>query len=49
MMLIYDEFDDVWIWVEKNDQDIALSPEFDTEEDARLWRARIANIIKGKE
>jgi hypothetical protein len=49
MTLIYDEFDECWIWVEKNEHDTVLSPVFDTEEDARLWRARIANIIKGKE
>ena len=49
MSLIYDEYADVWVWVESNNHDIALSPEFDTEEDARLWRTRMINILKGKE
>ena len=49
MKLIYDEFSEVWVWVEENDHDTALSPEFDYEEDARLWRTRMINILcKGK-
>lgn len=46
MTLIYDEYNDVWIWVEENNHDIELSPWFDTEEDARFWRTRITNILK---
>lgn len=50
MTLIYDEYADVWVWVETNNHDIALSPEFDEEESARLWRTRMINIlVKGKE
>jgi hypothetical protein len=50
MTLIYDEYADEWVWVEKNNHDTALSPGFDTEESARLWRTRMINIlIKGKE
>jgi hypothetical protein len=49
MELIYDDFDDVWMYVERNDHNIELSPRFDTEEDAFFWRSRITNIIKGKE
>lgn len=50
MSLIYDEYADVWVWVESNNHDIPLSPEFDTEDDARLWRTRMINILtKGKE
>ena len=49
MTLIHDEWNDVWVWVETNDHDTSLSPEFDSESDARLWRTRMINIlIKGK-
>lgn len=50
MVLIHDEYAEVWVWVEKNDHDTPLSPEFDTEEDALLWRTRMIHILaKGKE
>lgn len=49
MTLIYDQFNDVWVWVEKNDHDTELSPAFDEEQDARAWLSRVTNIIKGKE
>lgn len=45
MKLIYDEFSEVWVWVEENDHDIALSPEFDEEDDAMLWRTRMIHIL----
>lgn len=48
MKLIYDDYNDVWVWVESKNHDIELSPVFDEEEQARAWLARIANIIKGK-
>jgi len=46
MELIYDEFDDVWVWVEEKNHDIELSPVFDEREQALLWRTRITNILK---
>ncbi len=50
MELIYDDYNDVWVWVEKNDHDIELSPQFDEKEDALLWQTRMINIlVKGKE
>ena len=50
MTLIHDKFDDVWVWVEKNNHNIELSPRFDEEEDALLWQTRMINILcKGKE
>jgi hypothetical protein len=49
MTLIHDEWNEVWVWVETNDHDTELSPGFDSESDARLWRTRMINIlIKGK-
>lgn len=48
MKLIHDEFSDVWVWVEENNHDIELSPPFDFEEDARLWKTRMIHILRGK-
>ena len=45
MTLIYDDFDDVYIWVETHDENIPLSPEFDDEESARQWYGRVASIM----
>lgn len=45
MTLIYDEYVDAWIWVESNNHDIALSPEFDDEDGAKLWRTRMIHIL----
>jgi hypothetical protein len=46
MVLIYDEYNDVWVWVEKNDHDRELSPQFDEEEDAKLWKIRVKNLLR---
>jgi hypothetical protein len=49
MILIYDEYNDYWVWVEEKNHDIELSPVFDEEEDAKLWQTRIINILlRGK-
>jgi hypothetical protein len=45
MVLIYDEFNDWWVWVEIKNHDIELSPQFDEEEDAKLWHRRMINIL----
>ena len=45
MTLIYDELNDCYVWVEVNDENIELSPQFDTEEDAIQWYNRVAEII----
>ena len=47
MTLIYDDYNICWVWVEKNNHDDELSPQFDTQEDAMLWRTRMINILKG--
>ena len=46
MILIYDDYNDWWVWVEENNHDIELSPTFDTKEDALFWRTRLINILK---
>jgi len=49
MKLIYDDYEDAWIWVEEKNHDIELSPRFDEEEDAKAWKTRIINILlRGK-
>lgn len=49
MTLIHDEYSDTWVWVETNNHEIELSPQFDYEEDAKLWKTRMINIlVKGK-
>ena len=38
MRLIYDDYQEVFVWVDDMDADIELSPQFDYEEDAVRWR-----------
>ena len=45
MILIHDEYGEVWVWVKKNNHDLELSPQFDDEEGAKLWRTRMINIL----
>mgnify|MGYP000067072930 CR=1 FL=1 len=49
MTLIYDNINDCWVWVEKKNHNIELSPSFDEEIDAKNWLSRITNIVKGKD
>ena len=46
MILIYDEYNDWWVWVDPNYQDLSLSPHFDYEEDAIQWRDRLQEMLK---
>jgi hypothetical protein len=45
MTLIYDDYTVCWVWVEENNHDIELSPQFDDEDSARLWRTRMIHIL----
>ena len=45
MKLIFDEFNDIWVWVEDEDHNDELSPQFDFEEDAIRWYDRIKNLM----
>jgi hypothetical protein len=45
MTLIYDDFDDVYIWVDSQDHDTPLSPEFDDEAGARQWYNKVSQIM----
>lgn len=45
MKLIYDEYNQVWIWVDDFNEDIELSPQFDEEPYALAWRGRIVKEL----
>jgi hypothetical protein len=41
MILICDDYNEVYVWVDENDHDHDLSPRFDYEEDALEWKERM--------
>jgi len=45
MKLIYDEFDNEWLWVDNYDENIELSPKFDEEEFALAWREKVSKEL----
>jgi hypothetical protein len=45
MTLIYDDFDEVYIWVDSQDHNVELSPEYDDEASARQWYGKVAAIM----
>ena len=45
MTLIYDEYNDWWVWVDTDNHDTDLSPHFDYEEDAIQWHGRVSKHI----
>jgi hypothetical protein len=45
MTLIYDDYNDWWVWVDVDNHDNDLSPHFDYEEDAIQWYRRISTHI----
>jgi hypothetical protein len=48
MKLIEDEYNQVYIWVDEDNHDHELSPHFDYEEDAILWRDRMKKELDGR-
>jgi hypothetical protein len=46
MKLLSDEYNGIYVWVEDNDENIELSPHFDYEDDALLWRYRMMELHK---
>jgi hypothetical protein len=48
MRLLNDDYAQVYVWVDDNDEDIELSPHFDYEEDALRWRDRMKQELHGK-
>jgi hypothetical protein len=45
MILICDDYNEVYVWVDDDDHDHELSPHFDYEEDALEWRERIKQEV----
>ena len=45
MQLIADDHAQVYVWVDCVDHTHELSPRFDYEEDALVWRDRIAELV----
>lgn len=41
MKLLYDDLNQIYVWVDDLDENIELSPHFDYEEDAEQWFQRI--------
>jgi hypothetical protein len=48
MILIADDYKQVYIWVDEDDHDLELSPHFDYESDAVIWRDRMKQELNGK-
>lgn len=46
MKLLCDDTQGIYVWVEEHDENIELSPHFDYEEDAVLWRERMNKLLK---
>ena len=45
MKLICDDFQEVYVWVDDNNEDEELSPHFDYEEDALQWKQRMTKEL----
>lgn len=47
MKLLCDDHNQVYVWVADNDESDHLSPHFDYEDDAHIWKERLsAEILK---
>jgi hypothetical protein len=47
MQLLLDEYYQIYVWVDINDENVELSPHFDHKEDALQWKAiMISKICK---
>ena len=45
MKLLYDDLNQIYVWVDDHNEDDELSPHFDYEEDAIAWRDRMKKEI----
>ena len=48
MKLICDDFQEIYVWVDDDNEDEELSPHFDYEADALLWKQRIQQELINK-
>ena len=46
MKLLYDDTNQIYVWVDDYNEDEELSPHFDYEEDAEQWYQRIKKEVK---
>lgn len=45
MRIVWDNIGLAYVWVDTDNDDTALSPYFDTEEEAMQWYGRVAEIM----
>lgn len=45
MKMLYDDYNNVYVWVDDHDENVELSPHFDYEEDAAQWLHRIQEEV----
>ena len=45
MKLLQDDYNQIYVWVDDDDENIELSPHFDYEEDAIAWKERIKQEV----
>lgn len=45
MTLIYDEYNEIYVWVATHNHDDELSPHFDDEESAIKWYGQVGKIM----
>ena len=45
MRMIWDNIGIAYVWVDTDNDDVVLSPYFDTEEEAIQWYSRVTTII----
>jgi hypothetical protein len=48
MKLIFDDYDGYWVWVNDEDEQDELSPQFDDQHDAIQWQQRMKKIFTGR-
>ena len=41
MKLLYDDYNQIYVWVDDYDENIELSPHFDYEADAIMWKEKM--------
>lgn len=46
MKLLYDDYNQIYVWVDNNNEDDELSPRFDYEEDADQWYQRMKEELQ---
>lgn len=49
MHLVFDDYGEFWVWVDDRDENIELSPQFDTKQDAINWQQHLKKIFTGKQ